>query len=75
MEDLTIRPDMSSEEIDERVEKAVLAGCKKFNDICVRLGLVTFKCDFRSIDKSLQRLRCAKKIYFDRRDQGWCAVV
>jgi hypothetical protein len=40
MEDLTIRPDMSNAEIDERVEKAVIAGCKKFNEICIRLGLV-----------------------------------
>jgi len=75
MEDLTIRPDMSNAEIDERVEKAVIAGCKKFNEICIRLGLVTFKCDFRSIDKSLQRLRRADKIYFDKKEQGWHAAA
>lgn len=75
MEDLTIRPNMSNEEIDERVEKAVLAGCTKFNDICIRLGLVTYRCDFRSVDKSLQRLRRAGKIHFDKKEQGWHAAA
>lgn len=74
-EDLTIRPDMSNEEVDERVEKAIIAGCEKFHEICVRLGQVTFKCDFRVIDRSLQRLRRAEKIYFDKKEQGWHTVV
>lgn len=75
MEDLTIRPDMSNEEIDERVEKAVLAGCNNFTDICVRLGFVTFKYDFCAIDKSLQCLRRTEKIYFYKDARRWHAAV
>ena len=74
MEDLTIRPSMSNAEVDERVEKAVIAGCKKFSEVCARLGLIGFECDFRAIDRSLQRLRRAEKVYFDKKEQGWRPV-
>ena len=73
-EDLTIRPDTPNEDVDARVLTAIQDGARKFEEICVRLGLVTFKCDFRVVDRSLQRLRRADKIYFDKKEQKWHTV-
>lgn len=59
---------MTNEELDEAVRAAVQSGVGRFASICVVLARNGQETENRSVDRSLQRLRKAKRIKYEG---GW----
>lgn len=61
---------MNQEELDRAVTKAVRGGANQFSTILSKIGSQ----DYRSVDRSLQRLRKKGLVQYKTGPDGWVVV-